>query len=108
MTGYTHAQLELVCTLTPSPNPIPGTNQHKRRDFFPDFVLVRSEVCGVTVTQDFKNKLLAFLYVDMPAVNSFHSIYHFLERPLIHAELTKVLFCYFCFVIFVLLFYFFV
>jgi len=90
LTGYTHSTLELVCTLTPSPNPIPGTNQDKRRDFFPDFVLIRSEVCGVTVTQDFKNKLLAFMYVDMPSVNSFHSIYHFLERPLIHAELSKV------------------
>jgi synapsin len=90
VSAYTHSRQNLVCTLSPSPNPIDGTTQNRKRDFFPDFVLIRNEVYGVQATQDYRNLLIAFLYAGIPSVNSFDSIYHFLERPIIHSELLKV------------------
>lgn len=56
----------------------------------PDFCLVRSEVRGVTEDLDFRNALLALMYGSVPAVNSLHSIYCFLERPVVMAELHRL------------------
>jgi hypothetical protein len=56
----------------------------------PDFVLVRNEVRGATHTEDYRNALFGLMFAGVPAVNSLSSIYNFLERPLIQAELNKL------------------
>lgn len=60
------------------------------RTFQPDFLLVRSEVRGVTVEQDFRNSLYGLMFANIPSLNSLHSIYCFLERPVVQAELNKI------------------
>ena len=56
----------------------------------PDFCLIRSEVRGVTDDLDFRNNLFALMYGNVPAVNSLHSVYCFLERPVVMAELNRI------------------
>ena len=56
----------------------------------PDFCLIRSEVRGVTDDLDFRNALFALMYGNVPAVNSLHSVYCFLERPVVMAELYRI------------------
>lgn len=56
----------------------------------PDFCLIRSEARGATDDTDFRNALLALMYGNIPAVNSLHSTYCFLERPVVMAELNKL------------------
>jgi hypothetical protein len=62
-----------------------------RKPFIPDFCLIRSEVRGVTPEQDFRNLLYGLMYGNVPTLNSLHSIYCFLERPVIQAELVKLM-----------------
>ena len=54
----------------------------------PDFVLVRNEVRTADV--DYRNQLFGLMYGDVPSCNSLSSVYSFLERPIVHAELTKL------------------
>ena len=56
----------------------------------PDFVLVRNEVRGATHTEDYRNALFGLMFAGIPAVNSLASIYSFLERPLVQAELNSL------------------
>lgn len=56
----------------------------------PDFLLIRSEVRGVTIEQDFRNSLFGLIFGNVPSVNSLHSIYCFLERPIVQAELNRL------------------
>lgn len=56
----------------------------------PDFCLIRSEVRGVTDDLDFRSTLFALMYGNIPAVNSLHSVYCFLERPVVMAELHRI------------------
>jgi synapsin len=56
----------------------------------PDFLLIRSEVRGVTIEQDYRNSLFGLMYGNVPSVNSLHSIYCFLERPVVQAELNRL------------------
>eukprot|EP00164_Ancoracysta_twista_P002395 GFYU01003173.1.p1 GENE.GFYU01003173.1~~GFYU01003173.1.p1 ORF type:complete len:355 (+),score=45.46 GFYU01003173.1:37-1065(+) len=58
--------------------------------FTPHFVLVRSEVRGLNSDQDFRNVLYGLEYGGVPSVNSLQSIYDFLERPRVHAQLLKI------------------
>jgi len=60
------------------------------RTIRPDFVLVRNEVRGVDHTQDFRNALYGLMFAGVPAVNSLQSIYNFLERPIVQAELNDL------------------
>ena len=60
------------------------------RTIVPDFLLVRSEARGVTTEQDYRNLLYAFMYSNIPSVNTLNSIYCFLERPVVQAELNKL------------------
>lgn len=60
------------------------------RTFKPNMLLVRSEVRGVLPEQDFRNSLYALMYSNVPSVNSLHSIYCFLERPVVQAELNRL------------------
>jgi len=56
----------------------------------PDFVLVRNEARGAVHTEDHKNALFGLMFAGIPAVNSLSSIYQFLERPIVQAELNKI------------------
>lgn len=58
-------------------------NGEARGGIVPDFLLVRSEVRGVTNEQDFRNSLFGLMFASVPSVNSLHSIYCFLERPVV-------------------------
>jgi len=56
----------------------------------PDFVLLRNEVRGATHTQDYRNALYGLMFAGIPSVNSLQSVYSFLERPVVQAELHKI------------------
>lgn len=56
----------------------------------PDFVLVRNEVRGAIHTQDNRNALFGLMFAGIPCVNSLSSIYNFLERPIVQAELHRI------------------
>lgn len=56
----------------------------------PHFLLIRSEVRGVTLEQDYRNSLYGLMYANVPSVNSLHSIYCFLERPVVQGELNRL------------------
>jgi synapsin len=60
------------------------------RTIHPDFLLIRSEVRGVSIEQDFRNSLFGLMFANVPSVNSLHSIYCFLERPVVQAELNRL------------------
>lgn len=61
-----------------------------RGTFQPDFVLIRSEVRGVEISQDYRNLLYGMMFANVPTLNSLHSIYCFLERPVVQAELNRL------------------
>jgi hypothetical protein len=56
----------------------------------PDMCLIRAEVRGVTADLDFRDTLYALMCGNIPAVNSLHSVYCFLERPVVMAELYRI------------------
>ena len=56
----------------------------------PDFVLLRNEVRGAVHTQDYRNALYGLMFAGVPSVNSLQSVYSFLERPIVQAELHKI------------------
>ena len=56
----------------------------------PDFVLVRNECRGALHTEDHRAALFGLMFAGLPAVNSLSSIYQFLERPIVQAELNKI------------------
>lgn len=56
----------------------------------PDFVLIRNEVRGALHTQDYRNALYGLMFAGVPSVNSLQSVYSFLERPIVQAELHKI------------------
>eukprot|EP01043_Picozoa_sp_COSAG02_P027315 COSAG02_NODE_1605_length_11721_cov_163.467475_3_plen_378_part_00 len=56
----------------------------------PDFVLVRNEARGAVHTEDHRNALFGLMFAGLPAVNSLSSIYQFLERPIVQAELNRI------------------
>jgi hypothetical protein len=55
----------------------------------PDFLLIRAEVRALG-SHDFRNSLFAFMYGNIPSINSLHSVYCFLERPVVQAELNRL------------------
>ena len=65
-------------------------NKKKNRTFKPDLLLVRSEIRGVLPEQDFRDTIFALMYSNVPSVNSLHSIYCFLERPVVQVELNRL------------------
>jgi hypothetical protein len=76
-------KLKCICTLKD-----PQTNAC--RHFEPHYVIVRKLVCGMKITENYTNTLLAFMYARVPSMNSFHSIYMNIQRPIVHAELTRL------------------
>eukprot|EP01064_Diplonema_japonicum_P035050 TRINITY_DN745_c0_g3_i1.p1 TRINITY_DN745_c0_g3~~TRINITY_DN745_c0_g3_i1.p1 ORF type:complete len:334 (+),score=123.32 TRINITY_DN745_c0_g3_i1:58-1059(+) len=60
----------------------------KRQTIFPDMLLVRN--CVWTHAEDHKNTLYAFMYCNVPCVNSLESIYMSLERPVVMGMLNRI------------------
>eukprot|EP01121_Diplochlamys_sp_Union-15-3_P017069 TRINITY_DN5940_c0_g1_i2.p1 TRINITY_DN5940_c0_g1~~TRINITY_DN5940_c0_g1_i2.p1 ORF type:complete len:120 (-),score=16.29 TRINITY_DN5940_c0_g1_i2:708-1034(-) len=55
-----------VIDLLPSANPLPGTNQSKRRTVTPHFVLIRSATQAL-YGQDWRNLLIGLMYANIPS-----------------------------------------
>ncbi|XP_070558686.1 synapsin-like isoform X2 [Ptychodera flava] len=60
------------------------------RSFKPDFVLIRQHARGMGVQEDWKNLVLGFQYGGIPSVNSWESIYNFMDKPWVFAQLLKL------------------
>lgn len=60
------------------------------RTIRPDFVLVRNEVRGAAHTEDYRNSLFGMMFAGLPSVNTLSSVYSFLERPIVQAELNEM------------------
>ncbi|XP_064632327.1 synapsin-like isoform X2 [Lineus longissimus] len=58
------------------------------RSFKPDFVLVRQHVRDAN--EDWRNIILGLAYGGIPCVNSLHSIYQFLDKPWVFAQLIQI------------------
>ncbi|KAK2184997.1 hypothetical protein NP493_248g03017 [Ridgeia piscesae] len=58
------------------------------RSFKPDFVLVRQHVRDAN--ENWKNIILGLNYGGIPSINSLHSIYNFLDKPWIFAQLIRI------------------
>lgn len=74
--------------IQPNRRPLPNTNMNKFRTLKPSIVLVRASVMTINYNQ--KNILYGLKFAGIPAVNSLESIYNFLERPWVFAELIKI------------------
>ncbi|XP_077987663.1 synapsin-like isoform X2 [Glandiceps talaboti] len=60
------------------------------RSFKPDFVLIRQHARGMGVQEDWKNLVLGFQYGGIPSVNTWESIYNFMDKPWVFAQLLKL------------------
>jgi len=78
-----------VVSLRRAKNPLKGTSQETERNTQIHFVLLRSVTRGIK-GQDSRNKLFALMHSNVPSVNSLHSAYMCLERPLVFAQLKAI------------------
>ena len=76
--------------LFPSAHDIVLPGQEKRRMIRPDFVLVRNLVESFPPNYNYRNLLYGLMYANLPAMNSLHSIYMCLERPLVFGGLMEI------------------
>lgn len=81
------SKIKCTCVLRSSDSP---PQQQQCRRFEVHYVIVRKLVCGMRLTEDYTNTLLAFMYARIPSMNSFHSIYMNMCRPVVHAELSRL------------------
>lgn len=70
-----HTEQGLLCTVYQVERGVPRAARH----FRPDFVLVRQHV--VDAQRDSRPVLLALQYALVPAINSLHCSYNFVDRP---------------------------
>jgi len=63
--------------------------QNKDRITPPDCVLVRNFPADIH-DNSFKNMVVAFLFANIPAINSIESIYRCMDRPLVYAEMLRI------------------
>ena len=56
------------------------------RSFKPDFLLIRQPVRTMVAGENFKNLLIGLKYGGIPAINSLHSQYNFLDKPWVVSE----------------------
>ncbi len=75
--------------ISPSEDPIFGSNQAESRTARVDFVLVRNYPRCVH-DNDYRNVLLGLHYALLPAVNSLFSIFCATERAVLNAELNRL------------------
>ncbi|KAL0480727.1 Syn2, partial [Acrasis kona] len=68
-----------------------NTTRRNTRTFQPDFAIVRKLVIGLkSKSEDYTVHLQGFLHAQVPAVNSFESVYMNLQRPFVHGALGKL------------------
>lgn len=77
-----------ILDIQPSRRPVAGTTMNKFRTVKPNIVLIRASVLTINYNQ--KNILYGFKFAGIPAVNSLESVYNFLERPWVFAELIRI------------------
>lgn len=58
------------------------------RSFKPDFLLIRQHVRDANT--DWRNILLGLQYSGIPSINSLHSIYNFLDKPMVFSQLVQI------------------
>jgi len=78
-----------VVFLKKSDNPWPFSSQKEERIIRPDFCLFRNFPRDIH-DNDYKNMVIALMFAGIPAVNSLHSLFMCMERPLVYAELLKI------------------
>lgn len=72
-----------------SDNPLPFSNQKEDRIVKPDFMLIRNFPISLR-SKDYKSQIMGLMAANIPAVNSLHSLFMCMHRPLIYGELLKV------------------
>jgi hypothetical protein len=70
-----HTEQGILCTVYQVERGVPRAARH----FRPDFVLIRQHI--VDAQRDSRAVLLALQYAQVPAVNSLHCAYNFVDRP---------------------------
>lgn len=89
LTSYTSHECIVEIRAADPQHAFAGTTQTQHRTVKPDFVVVRSVTRSVG-TLDSRNLLYGLHFAQIPCLNSFESLYHCLERPLVYAELAKI------------------
>lgn len=87
LTSYSESH-SVVCNLRVPRRPIPKTKQTQFRTFVPNYLLVRNVCRGIR--DDSRNLLYGLMLGNLPSINSLHSIYCMLDRPLMNAELVRL------------------
>jgi synapsin len=78
-----------VVNIRRAKRPLANTSQCRDRTVRVDFVLLRSVTKGIS-NQDSRNVLMAFIHAGLPSVNSLHSAYMALSRPVMWGELRRI------------------
>jgi len=85
-----HSDSELGPTVCLLPEARPFTEAQRRaRTVRPDFCLIRNFPTGLHGV-DYKHTLMGLMFSDLPSVNSLHSIFMGMHRPLVYAEMLKI------------------
>jgi hypothetical protein len=80
---------KLVLHLKADPNPFPFSSQKQSRIVLPDMALIRNFPTGLH-GQSYQNLLIGMRFARLPCVNSVHSIFMGMFRPIQVAEMMKV------------------
>lgn len=75
LAATSHTEHGIMCTVYHVERGVPRAARH----FRPDFVLIRQHI--VDAQRDSRAVLLALQYAQVPAVNSLHGAYNFVDRP---------------------------
>jgi len=66
------------------------TESGKNFNIKPDFLLIRNTVSGPFKGRNYESTLYAFMYAGIPCVNSLHSIFCMLRRPVVFSQLIDI------------------
>jgi len=85
---------QIIITSTPPAVPLvyikPSGEGGETKQFNVNFVLVRQLVRGLNEIEDYTRVLYGLMISGVPAVNSLHSIYMCLEKPVVFGFLTDI------------------
>lgn len=60
------------------------------RSFKPDFLLVRQPVRSMVAGEDFKNLMIGLKYGGVPAINSLHAQYNYMDKAWVFSQLIRI------------------
>jgi hypothetical protein len=69
--------------------PFPFSSQKHDRTVKPDFILVRNFPTNLHAP-DYGKLVMGLMFASVPSINSLHSVFMCLHRPLIHGEMVRV------------------